>query len=135
MSKFEKEAVSKIYGSAKEYVNNPVVTIFFERVFEEISADDIKAIRSVDWSDLPEIDWMNMDDSSFIHNYLNKKLPNIPAIFAEKINSLRKRAIEVCQPGRPATEAYLEGRLVPVWTLSGHDRETIALFPFLTKGY
>lgn len=137
ISKYEIGAVQEIYGKnrQKDYVKNPVITIFFERLAEELPAEEIRAIQSVDWSDLPEIDWMNMSDSAFLCQYLNKKLPNIPAIIAERINSLRNRAIEIYQPGKPATEAYLEGRLVPVWTLSGPNRETIALFPFLTKGY
>ncbi|MCX6784786.1 MAG: hypothetical protein NTV81_02520 [Candidatus Komeilibacteria bacterium] len=135
MSPMEQRAVKKLYPKNDDYVNNPVLVSLFERTDEALPMVEVEKLRAVDWSDLPEVDWQEMSDTEFVDHYLNKKLPGIAAVVAEKINILRHRAIKLHKPGLPATEALLDGNLLPIWTLSGPDRKTIALFPFLTSGY
>ena len=110
--------------------------MLFERLEEPLGsdADLIKSLREVDWSDIVNIDWMNMTSEGF-ERYVSSKFPKIPAPVFRKINTLRKRAKDLYQPGNPANEALIEGRIVPVWTLADEDRKTIALFPFIAKGY
>ncbi|MEI8103578.1 MAG: hypothetical protein WCG84_01580 [Candidatus Moraniibacteriota bacterium] len=131
----ESEALRACYGEHIEhYPQNPVPIFFFERIDVEPSAEIVQALQRSDWSDIVDMDWMNMTDQQF-ERYLNNKVSNIPAIVARKINALRLRAADLFRSGRAATEDLLEGRLVPVWTLSAPDRRTLAIFPFIAKGY
>lgn len=131
----EAEALQACYGEKRdEYPQNPVPAFFFERLETLPDAGIVEALQQIDWSDVAALDWMNMTSSAF-EDYLNEKVPNIPAVVARRIDSLRVRAAELFRPGYAATEDILDGRLVPVWTLSGPDRRTVALFPFLAKGY
>lgn len=134
MSATERSAVSAVFPDSADYVRNPVLAIFFERTPETPSDVIIQQLQSTDWSGLAEIDWMNMSEDAF-YTYLNHRMPDIPVYVAHKINELRLRATKLHQPGLAATEALLEGRIVPVWTLCGPNRKTIALLPFITNGY
>ncbi|HSR89340.1 MAG TPA: hypothetical protein VLK22_03000 [Candidatus Udaeobacter sp.] len=135
MSATEKKAVESLYGGKKEdYVNNPIPIILFERL--EISPDPLvlQKLQLADWSDLAEKNWMSMSEQEF-DAYLEGKVSNIPLKVARKINELRQRAISLYKPGQKSTEALLDGRLVPVWVLTGPDRRTLAMLPFVAKGY
>jgi len=134
MSKYEIAALAKIYPDQKKYLNNAALVIIFKRLSEHLSKAEMEKVQSIDWSDIVLMDWQRQSDSEF-YDYLNNKYRLIPAIIAQKINELRKKAIELFRPGQPATIDLLEGRIVPIWILSDPDRKTIALFPFLTKGY
>ncbi len=135
MSATEKEAVEALYGGKKEdYVNNPIPVIFFERLETRPDSQAIQGLQIADWSDLAEKNWFGMDEKEF-DSYLEEKVPNIPLKIARKINELRQRAISLYKPGQKSTEALLDGRLVPIWILTGPDRRTLAVFPFIAKGY
>ena len=134
-SETESEALRACYGEWIEtYPQNPVPVFFFERTETDPPAEIVRALQWADWSDIVDRDWMNMTDQQF-EGYLNEKVPNIPAVVARKINFLRLRARDLFRSGRSATEDLLEGRLVPVWTLSAPNRRTLAIFPFIAKGY
>lgn len=131
----ETEALQACYGeNIAGYSRNPVPVFFFERVETMPDADIVERLRQADWSDIVDRDWMSMDDQQF-ERYLDRKVPNIPAVVSRRINALRTRAVDLFQPGHAATEDLLEGRLTPVWALSAPDRRTLALFPFMAKGY
>ena len=135
MSATEQRAVAKIYdGESEKYVENPIPVILFERMTSLPDGDVAAKLQAVDWSDLLEINWIAMTDEEF-GNYLEEKITNIPHSLVRKINSLREKAVEIYKPGKKSTEALLDGRLVPVWILTGPDRKTLALLPFVTKGY
>lgn len=135
MSVTEKEAVEVLYGGKKEdYVNNPIPVIFFERLETQPDLLAVQALQTADWSDLAVKNWFGMDEKEF-DAYLEEKVPNIPLKIARKINELRQRAISLYKPGQKSTEALLDGRLVPVWILTGPDRRTLAVLPFSAKGY
>ena len=135
MSVTEKEAVAALYGGRKEdYVNNRIPVIFFERLEIQPDVTAVQRLQAADWSDLAEKNWFGMEEKEF-DTYLEEKVPNIPLKVARKINELRQRAISLYKPGQKSTEALLDGRLVPVWTLTGPDRRTLAILPFITKGY
>jgi len=134
MSETEKHAVAQMYHRPADYVKNPVPVMLFERLDTTPSQELIDRMREVDWSDLADTNWMTMSDEQF-EGYLDSKLPHIPASVVRKINTMRMRAIKAHKPGLPATEAFLDGRLVPIWLLTDQNRSTIAMFPFITKGY
>lgn len=135
MSATEKEAVEVLYrGKKEDYVNNPIPVIFFERLEIQPDLTAVQRLQTADWSDLAEKNWFGMNEKEF-DAYLEEKVPNIPLKVARKINELRQRAINLYKPGQKSTEALLDGRLVPVWTLTGPDRRTLAILPFITKGY
>lgn len=134
MSSYEIEALGRIFENSQDYVFNPVLAMFFERLPHHFDEAEIERLRKVDWSDLPTLAWWQMTDGEFL-NYLDQKSPNIPAVIANAANDLRHRAIQLLTPGHPATEVLLDGRLVPVWTVSGPQRETYLMLPFLTKGF
>lgn len=136
MSSYEKEAIEQVFdGSFRDYTNNPVLTMFFQRTWEELSARETKELMEADWSDLTNINWVGMSDDEFRRDYLIKKIPGISAVAASAINNLRKQAASFYQPGLPSTELMLDGRIIPVWTLTNPDRKIIALLPFLINGY
>jgi hypothetical protein len=132
MSETERPAVEKLFPERQEYVGKPIPLFLFERIFE--FSQDIERIRTTDWSDIAVLDWMTMTDKEFF-DYLESKIKDITMVAAQAINTLRQRAIKLFQFAQPATNALLEGRIIPVWQLLGPDRQLIALVPFLTKGY
>ncbi|MBI4253263.1 hypothetical protein HY623_03770 [Candidatus Uhrbacteria bacterium] len=139
MSEPEKNAVRALYGAdGREHVGNPVLVFFFERIEngdEQPSPELVHKLRSADWSTLSATnDWMTMSKYQFFSS-LDSIVAGIPEHIKKLINTLRERAIELYRPGQSATEGLLSGRLIPVWTLAGPNRETIALFPFMAKGY
>ena len=117
------------------YVNNPVAVLNFGRLDKMPSPSVIETLQKVDWgTELEKVDWLAMNSSSFFE-FLEQIVPEIPSFIAKKINTLRKTAIDIYKRGEPATAALLDGRLAPIWTLCGPDRETIAMIPFVTRGY
>ncbi|MFA6513864.1 MAG: hypothetical protein WCT50_01065 [Patescibacteria group bacterium] len=136
MSSYERKAVEQVFdGNFQEYVNNPVLAMFFERTWEELSVLETKKLMQIDWSDLVKIDWINMSDDQFRRDYLSKKISDLSMVAASAINNLRKQAITLFQPGLSSTELMLDGRIIPVFILAGPNRKTIALLPFLINGY
>lgn len=139
MSNPERSAVRTLYGAGgREHIENPVLVFLFERVEngdQQPSPELVQKLRNADWSALSKTpSWMYLSKDRFF-TYLDNTVADIPEHIKEIINTLRMRAIELYQPGHPATEGLLSGRLVPVWTLAGPNRETLALFPFMAKGY
>jgi len=136
MSTYEIEAMRKVFqGDNERYINNPVLTMFFHRTWEELTTQETKELMGVNWSDLADVDWISMTDDEFRRVYLIKKMPGISAVAASAINNLRKQAVHFFQPGLPSSELILDGRIIPVWTLTDPDRKTIAFLPFLINGY
>lgn len=131
----ERQMLSEVYGKRmQEFVWSPVPVGFFEHLTAPVSTSVIAAIRSTDWSDIAQLDWMEMSSEDFFR-YIDKKIPGFPAVAAQRIEILRQHAIKTYLPGLPATNDFLEGRLMPIWMLRDVDRSIIAAFPFLTKGY
>ncbi len=133
MSAYEKDAINKL-EIGDDYQTFPVLAFTFERLNEFPSDTVINSLRKMNCSDLPGIDWMGMSEREFLL-YLEKKYTDIPAVIANKIESLRQRAIDLYRPGTDITHSLLSGNLFPVFVLTGPERETIAVFPFLAKGY
>lgn len=132
MSFPEHEYARTLYPSLDEYAQSPVPAVFFERI--AILHGDIQQVRKADWSDIATLPWMTMTEEEFAL-YLESKIPDITQTTARAISRLRSRATALYTPGLPATDALLEGRIVPLWVLAGPHRETLALFPFITAGY
>lgn len=131
--------VSKIID---DYRRNPIPVIFFERLEEDPSNSTLDALRSIDWSDLAQIDWMNMTDKYFKKyvatkvREISKGATDVSSDASDRINELRHRAIKLYSHyGVPATKDFLAGRLVPIWTLADKDRKTILIIPFVAHGY
>lgn len=142
-SKSEKALLSTLYpGEEKpdKHVNNPVAELRFERLNELPDPAMVEKLRQTDWSELLSgkdnsgKNWMNMSSQEFFQ-WLDEKVKWIPSAVAHAINELRKGAVRAYEKGRPATKAHLDGRLALVSVLTGPKRETIAIFPFITRGY
>ncbi len=136
MSKTERTAVAAVYPESTEYIKNPIPVLFFERLkHEQVPSNEVlERLQRTDWSDLSQINWMQMSSFEFA-SYLFSKVPSLPLPVAELINSMRKKAVEIMKPGFFATPGFLNGSLVGIWVLTGPDRKTIALFPFAVKGF
>lgn len=135
----EKNAARTFYGTdGREHIENPVLVFLFERIEngdQQPSTELVQKLRTADWSALSTTpDWMYVSKDQFFA-FLDGIVADIPVHIKKIINTLRERAIGLYQPGLPATEGLLSGRLVPVWALTGPNRETLALFPFMAKGY
>ncbi len=133
MSSLEQAAVQKIYdGEPEGYVNAPVTAVLFERMDVMPTPELLGEIRDIDWSFIKDSDWAAMDEAPFL-KLLNEHYNNIPALVASTIEKLRQRAIEFYTQAEQTDEAYVlfKGQLVPVWTLSGPNRETITYLPFI----
>ncbi len=127
------EGVPKV--DAEAYVNNPVAVLAFERLKKMPSPEVVKKLQETNWGEeLQKIDWLKMESEKFF-DFLNEVVPEIPSVIAHRINVLRKKAIGLYKRGEPATAALLDGRLAPIWTLCGPERETLAMIPFVTRGY
>ncbi|MFZ4648231.1 MAG: hypothetical protein ACOYMB_01195 [Patescibacteria group bacterium] len=135
MAPLEIEAVNHIFGEkAADYAKAPVPAIFFQRTKKEISAEEKKKLQSIDWSGLVDNQWFDWNDQEF-SSYLEEKFPDVSMNIFNAMNDLRKTAIKLYEPGQPATDDLLTGRIIPFWFLSGPDREILAPIPFLMNGY
>lgn len=132
MSYPESEFIKTLYPQLEGYGQSPVPVVIFERI--GVLHSDIEQVRKTDWSDISSIPWMTLSDEHF-SIYLESKIPDMTQTTARAISRLRRRAIDLYKPGLPATDSFLEGRIVPLWVLAGPHRETIALFPFVAAGY
>lgn len=135
MSSLEIEMVKKIFGeNIGDYQKAPVPAIFFQRTAKEISEEEKKKLQGLDWTDLADQSWYYWSDEEMF-SYLQSKWSNIPLNIGNAINSLRKMAISIYEPGQSATSYLLNGSIIPFWFLSGPDREIIIPLPFLMNGY
>jgi len=134
MSPLKRKAYDTLNEERKDIVNNTIPVMVFSNMGEKPSEEWIQKLQSADWSDIVSFPWMSMTRSEF-DKYLNRKLPEIPMYIAAAINDLRKQAIELYTPGKAVMNDLLDGRLTPFFHLCDPDRKTIALLPFLARGY
>jgi hypothetical protein len=136
MSHFEREALQRIYdGGHRAAFNYPVPAFFFERLAAMPAEEDVQRLRQVDWTRVIDWPWRTMTSAQFIAAMDSQLMKDIPATVALAIDALRQRIVSLLEPGLPAAEHLTDGRIVPVPTLTGPDRQTIAIVPFLTTGY
>jgi len=133
MSPFERQAVEAIYEDPTKYFTNPVLVFLFER--QEVTESTVNELRHIDWSDLADYPWYYASDEEFLHEYLNKKFPDIPAVVSASINILRHRAKKLFVPGSVANSALLSGKILLVACLADKNRKIIVPFPFIMNGY
>ncbi|MEI6836053.1 MAG: hypothetical protein WCK59_04430 [Candidatus Falkowbacteria bacterium] len=135
MSELEIEATAKVFGESEDYVKSPVLAFFFQRTHEDLSPEEISKLQSIDWSDVVDTDWFDMNNEEFFNGYLNKKWHGIPASIAYTINRLRKQAQDAYAPNQAATEDLLAGRIIPVWAIACPNRMILSVMPFVINGY
>ena len=136
MSELELEAVNNVFaGDYEKYTKAPVLAFFFQRTARQLNNSEIEKLQAIDWSDVIDTDWFNVNNQEFLDVYLEKKWPGIPAVVAYTINRLRQQAIAIYEPNQSATEDFLTGRIIPIWAIAGPNRRILSVVPFVINGY
>ncbi len=134
MSDPEKDMVTQLFESFSAFVDAPVPMVAFRRV-PSMDLPALQALQETDWSDLvcePWLKW-NMDDvERYLLQKISGKIHYISSFTLRAVWELCEKAQELYRYGLPSTEALLEGRIVNAPTLAGPQRETIAIFPFIS---
>lgn len=141
-SVFEAEngVVEKIYGERKDsYDEEPTPVMFFSRLDHDIGAVLLKRIQEADWTDLADARWVDMTDDEF-DALLDIKIADgraniLPKFVYEAFNNLRSQAVKLYRSGSVTATNLRNGNLLPVWSLSSRNRKTLALIPFMVKGF
>ena len=135
MSDLEIEAINQVYGNNYTYPKSPVLAFFFQRTSDELSVEEISKLQTIDWSDVVDTNWFDLSNEEFLDTYLEKKWAGIPAKIAYAVNRLRKQAIDIYTPNQEATDDFLAGRIIPVWTIACPNRRILSVIPFVINGY
>jgi hypothetical protein len=114
----------------KEFVSAPVLMVYFEQL-EHVS-QDIDGIQAVDWSSLADTSWLEMSEEEW-NKFMAARAPDQRMVTAIAMRALRRRSKEMLESS--IRDRILAGTLIPVPILAGPQRETLAIYPFLTPGY
>ncbi len=134
-SPFEKDIVNQCFGEdSLSHIRTPVPILTYRKLRKEISLEEQASLEDADWADLLTMDWMRISDDSF-RQYVQEKIPNVSEETSRSLNLLRRDALELFQPGLPATQDLFSGRLLPVFAIRSDRHEIISLVPFFARGY
>ncbi len=133
-SETEKVALRELKIDAKMYPNYPIPEVHMYNMVELPHEQAVEQVKNINWTEvLRDVDWMQMRDDEFFEKVLDPL--ELSSGITRSINKIRKIAIKLYGRGQPVTSALLDGRSTPVWVLAGPKRETIAILPFVAKGY
>ena len=138
----EKMVVGKVYGEgAKEaYATEPVPIVFFSRFEADIyeHPEILKRIQDADWSSLSNAKWIDMSEDEFrdfVDRTLDVEGKSLPLFVYEALGKMRKEATTMYKSSHVTSKNLRNGNLTPIWSLADQDRKTVALIPFVTKGF
>lgn len=134
MSDPEKDMVPQLYGGYDAFSRAVIPTVNFRRV-PNMDLPALPVIQDTDWSDLalePWQKWGVRELEWYIRGKISHRIGYISTDTMNAISELHEKAKEIYHYGLPATESLLEGRIVNLPVLAGPQRETIAIFPFIS---
>lgn len=129
----ERVFIEQCFGTdTNALVKGPVPVFLSERVKGTLSESAIERLASVSWGN--GASWADMT-SEECKKHLRESVSDISEDTLVAIDRLRRRALELYQPGLSSTIHFLSGQIALVPALRSDKGKILLMFPFLLKGY